>query len=370
MKIHKTIIAFLIVAAITGGIYYFWYKPSYGLTKLKAGSNPESFCWKWSEGRGVGTVPGYCDPQTQIKSGLLCYPKPKPGYTTIAGVAWQNCPEGFKDTGGHCLKPGSYGRGEWANTWADWNRDKCENQVAEKTKREGGQVQMPGCEKSGALWYHKCKPGYHSVGCCVCSPDCPPGMTDIGVSCQKDSYVVAPVLPTCNKDQVYDAGLCYRSCGDKGKYGVGPVCYKKCPQGTVPCGISEELSAACGIDAADCQEKILDMVMGVGNLIYKIVDTVVTGGGFSNLTQIAKDAVVKSLKTAAKSTAKEVAKMSLEKIKEAIKQKNPSLPADAVDNLAKMQKNPDGFDYVSFLTNVDPTGISAVAKSFVHGICP
>ena len=127
--------------------------------------------------------------------------------------------------------------------------------------------------------------------------------------------------------------------------------------GTTPCGINEESSAACGTNAQDCAEKVFDMVMGVGNVIYKIADTVVSGGGFSNLTQIAKNAAISGLKTAAKSTAKEVAKLSLEQLKQVIQQKNPSLPPAAVDNLAKMEKNPDTFDYVGFLINIDPTGL-------------
>jgi hypothetical protein len=360
----KFILIILAVVAAAGFIYYWKFS---GGNVLKS-NPPPKFCWKWSEGRGVGTVPGYCDPETQVKSGLLCYPKPKPGYTMVAGVAWQNCPNGYTDTGGHCLKPGAYGRGEWANTWADWNRDKCENQVAEKSRAEGEMPQYPGCEKSGALWYHKCKHGFHPVGCCVCSPNCPDGMIDIGVSCQKDSYVVAPITPTCGKDQVYDAGLCYRKCGE-GQYGVGPVCYKKCPAGMTPCGINEELSAACGVDAGDCAKQIFNMVTAVGNVVYKIVDTVVTGGGFSNLTQIAKDSTIKALKTAAKSAAKEVAKLSLEQVKAAIKKENPNLSPAEVDNLANMQKNPEGFDYAKFLTNIDPTGIAEVVKSFNHGIC-
>lgn len=41
------------------------------------------------------------------------------------------------------------------------------------------------CERYGLIVYPKCDPSYHAVGCCVCSPDCPPGTTDIGVSCHK-----------------------------------------------------------------------------------------------------------------------------------------------------------------------------------------
>lgn len=38
------------------------------------------------------------------------------------------------------------------------------------------------------MFYPKCKPGFHSFGCCICTPDCPDGWTDIGVSCKKPNY--------------------------------------------------------------------------------------------------------------------------------------------------------------------------------------
>ena len=41
------------------------------------------------------------------------------------------------------------------------------------------------CQMWGAFAYKKCKVGFHPVGCCVCSPDCPSGFEDWGVSCWK-----------------------------------------------------------------------------------------------------------------------------------------------------------------------------------------
>jgi len=45
-----------------------------------------------------------------------------------------------------------------------------------------------GCELYGLLWYPKCKANFHRFGCCICTPNCPKGMTDIGISCAKESY--------------------------------------------------------------------------------------------------------------------------------------------------------------------------------------
>lgn len=81
------------------------------------------------------------------------------------------CPAGFTDNGLYCLKPRAYGRGVG---YVLWKRDQCEKDYPKL-----------GCEKNGALWYPKCEPGYHNVGCCICSPNCPEGWTDIGISCKK-----------------------------------------------------------------------------------------------------------------------------------------------------------------------------------------
>ena len=55
----------------------------------------------WTE---VGKIPG-C-PAGQVKSGLLCYEDPGPGWTVTLGVAAKNCPEGQKDAVLFCV-PGA-----------------------------------------------------------------------------------------------------------------------------------------------------------------------------------------------------------------------------------------------------------------------
>src|SRR6185437_1037373 len=93
---------------------------------IGAQSASAAFCWKASWGRGVGTVPGSCAPDQQ-KSLALCYLKCKPGFfmsDALTGTCQQECPQGWGQTVAHCTKPGSYGRGEYENTWAAWNQDK------------------------------------------------------------------------------------------------------------------------------------------------------------------------------------------------------------------------------------------------------
>ena len=149
------------------------------------GDDVLSGCWKQAYGRGVGRVISAC-PSDKEKDGALCYPKCRDGYYGVGPVCWQSCPNEFRDDGAYCYKPKSYGRGAGSI-------HKCND-----------------CEKWGALWYPKCRPSFHHVACCVCSPNCPSGMTDIGISCQKHSYGRTAGTPLiCKPEEDEDAALCY-----------------------------------------------------------------------------------------------------------------------------------------------------------------
>ena len=204
----------------------------------------DNACWLSSYGRGVGAPISVCADGLE-QNGALCYPQCSDGYSGDGPVCWQNCPDGFDDTGADCLKPGSYGRGAG---YVAWDGDKCKNENPQ------------GCEENGLLWYPKCADNFHAVGCCVCSPDCPNGMPDIGVSCQKDSYGrgAGDVLQ-CTSDREEDAGLCYGGCSD-GYHGVGPVCWGSCPDGLDECGALCVSSGQCASDILDMATKALQGV--------------------------------------------------------------------------------------------------------------
>ena len=60
-------------------------------------------------------------------------------------------------------------------------------------------------------------------------------MTDIGVSCQKNTKTRGlGRFPGCDIDSQEQLGLCYKDC-PKGYFGVGPVCWQDCPTGLEPC---------------------------------------------------------------------------------------------------------------------------------------
>jgi hypothetical protein len=74
----------------------------------------------------------------------------------------------------------------------------------------------------------------------VCWGQCESGMTDIGVSCQKNGFINRSAHPkpmVCSTELEQDAGLCYDKCKD-GYKGVGPVCWQRCPGSMKDAGVS------------------------------------------------------------------------------------------------------------------------------------
>ena len=205
-RTYRGIIMIVVIVIMVGVGYagYVVYQKGSGMFNFFSGLVKDSY------GRGAG-IPLVCGPNEE-QNGALCYPKCRAGYDGVGPVCWQTCPAGFRNDGAYCAKPEPYGRGAG---YVLWDEEKC--------KRENGQ-----CEKEGALWYPKCKVGFHNVGCCICSPNCPADMTDIGVSCQKNSYgrTAGTPLHACPDGHEKDGALCYPQC-KPGYKGVGPVCWEK-----------------------------------------------------------------------------------------------------------------------------------------------
>jgi hypothetical protein len=173
-----------------------------------------------SYGRGAGE-PLRCAPNEDL-DGALCYPKCQAGYKGVGPVCWQDCPSGFRDDGGFCAKPESYGRGT-GYPWQFGDPVDDSGMFNRCTAAHGA----GSCEKSGAIVYPKCRANFHAVGCCVCSPDCPSGMADIGASCTKKSVGRGAGVPihACADNMDKDGALCYPKC-KAGFHGVGPVCWE------------------------------------------------------------------------------------------------------------------------------------------------
>lgn len=221
-RLPSFLIGLLIIFLISAGAYAAWqfYANCDGkgtASCLLGAINPIPA----SYGRGAGEPMG-CAADEEL-NGALCYPKCKSGYKGVGPVCWQNCPSGFRDDGTFCAKPASYGRGAgfpWK--FGDATNDKGMFSRCEQKHGKGN------CEKHLAIVYPKCRSGFNNAGCCVCSPICPGGMTDIGVSCTKKSYgrTAGKPLHACTSDQEKDGLLCYPKCKD-GFKGVGPVCWEQ-----------------------------------------------------------------------------------------------------------------------------------------------
>lgn len=133
------------------------------------------------------------------------------------------------------------------------------------------------CEKRVLLWYQKCRPGYHKLGCCLCTPNCVEGMKDYGLSCRKKFYGrTAGKRMGCRADQDKSLLACYPKCSSDYN-GVGPVCWAKCPPGYNSCG------AFC---SKNCKKDIImpivggALVAGGGALIFAAPLASLAGAGF------------------------------------------------------------------------------------------
>jgi hypothetical protein len=232
----------------------------------KAISASFGFCWRGSYGRGAGTMLDTCAPGHQ-RNGALCYPNCSAGYAGAGPVCWESCPSGFRDDGAFCAKPAPYGRGGgYGWRLGDWPFNL--TQAERRCQADHGR-----CEQWGWIFYPACAPGFHAVGCCVCSPDCPAGMTDIGVSCAKRSYGRgAGTIPSCSSELDQNGALCYPKCAPD-FHGVGPVCWGTCPEShPTNCG------AGCARNAGDCAMGVLSMVWAPIDIAISIAGVALTGG--------------------------------------------------------------------------------------------
>jgi hypothetical protein len=344
-------------------------------------------CWKKSFGRGVGTVPTQCS-STSDKDAGLCYPKCPTGYKGVGPVCWQTCPDGFRDDGAFCAKPEPYGRGA-GYPW-QFGDSLDDSGMRSRCERDHG---SGNCEKDGAVYYPKCKANFHKVGCCICSPDCPSGMPDIGVSCTKQTSTRGVgTVPSCG-NLSYDAGLCYESC-PRDFDGVGPICWGKCPADfPFQCG------AGCAVNQEACAAAVTEMTVETVSVAATILSFPFGGPGamaaartgIKAATNVAKTgfkATLVGVKTAVKTNAKAFAKAAVKSyLKSQVTdpknivsniwtvagkagKKGTSLAATNAASREMGELKAEGqFDY-TMLMSLDPTGFSSMIYSFAkYGSC-
>ena len=204
------------------GVCYQWCKPGYsGLATLCYKDCPEGYrsdaatCVRdphviAKERYNRGQTAMICAPG-QEESGGVCYTPCQSGYTGVANSCIQSsCPSGFRDDGLYCAKPAPYSREGFP-----WQiGDPPLPNYSGPTNRCEAKYGSGNCEQWGAVIYPKCKASYHADGCCTCSPDCPQGWDDIGVSCRKPTYDRGAGVPlsACPEGHEKIGALCYPTC--------------------------------------------------------------------------------------------------------------------------------------------------------------
>lgn len=234
------------------------------------------------------------------------------------------------------------------------------------------------CEMWGAMAYPTCKEGFTPFGGNVCTPVCPSGMTDIGVSCAKQTYIRTAATATCAPGQVYEAGLCYVACRP-GYQGVGPVCWGTCPTDKpYPC------AAGCATNANTSAQATTDQVLSVLQAVSSIAleavslgtSTAVVGGleagvkagtklgvsaaARSMTTAVTRKTVVDAIQNAAVGAGKSIATTEAETIATAL----GTYDVQALGQVAAGADPPD-FDW----TSLDPTGIASIVQAYNHPVC-
>ena len=149
--------------------------------------------------RGVGKAPTVCADSSYALDDGLCNKKCPAGYDGKGNTCIAVCPSGFRDDGLYCAKTAPYSVGV--------------GRVSENLCKSNSKFEL-GCHEVVGLWYPKCKPGYLNVGGSTCSPECPRGWSDTGLSCKRLSVQrSAGVAPNaCPQGQRLVAGLCYETC--------------------------------------------------------------------------------------------------------------------------------------------------------------
>ena len=226
------------------------------------------FCWRGSEGRGVGTIPQGCTGGRNLEVGM-CYTPCKQGWNGAVTMCLRQCPSGYANTGLTCH--------------------------LDKALLVGANVDVCNARTS-------CPSGYTNAGlmCGLNTPSVPatyealiagPGGSGLDLSRQVYDRGIgnAPSLCDSNKDK--DAGLCYSKC--KANYsGVGPVCWGQCPAGWVGCGMG------CASSSSACTSVVVDQVSAVGMSAASITVLIASYGTSSAATTPANASKIPGLTAA------------------------------------------------------------------------
>lgn len=330
----------------------------------------DTFCWKDTKGRGVGTIPTKC-PSGDVQLGALCY-KPCPsGYSRSAVDCHQDCPSGFTDTGLFCrLDASDYGRGS-GYPW-HFGDPLNSSKMLERCEHDHG---AGNCEETGDIVYPKCREGYDNDACCICVPDAPDcsalglGGNTAQQSCAKKIELgKVSIKNGCPDGKENQGGLCYVPC-DSGYHGIGPVCWSNAPSGWVDCGAGD------ANNSLDCASATTSQITSVFNSAVKITTLIIPG---AEAADIAEDAATDASSVTAdlKSFKKLLAAFKLllteePKLKKVIDDGEAgTLTAQSLLDAAGFTHPADIIRLSASIANFfDPTGVSGVVAAFSYPLC-
>lgn len=324
----------------------------------------DTFCWKDTQGRGVGTIPTACNIDNDVQLGALCYdPCPSVGYSRVGVDCHSDCPHGFENDGLYCRKT-EYGRGT-GYPWQFGDPLNSSNQF-HRCEHDHGYGH---CEQNGDFVYPKCKLGYDSFGCCICRPAHAPDCAALGLgeqldlSCGKKIILGKPSIKTgCPHGKNNQAGLCYKPCDD-GFDPVGPVCWSRAPDGWVDCGLGYAKTVQ------DCVSVTTTQITAVATLGFKLVLAAFGGELVDEAATVAQD-IGDLLKFKKFLSALKIVMAQEKAIQTLVNSGNGPVTAQEIAD-AEGLTNPE--DIIRFVTKVlalfDPTGISGAISAFSYPTC-
>jgi len=172
----------------------------------------DDFLWKWSKGRGAGTIPALTCHGGRDQVGELCYDKCKSGYH-VNGTNKLRCtppsPRGTSYEAGGGIAPIGIGKKRHCKSNRSMIGGLCYTHCIDGYKRDDGAVTR--CKRIAKGYDRK--------------------------PFAKEN--------TCARDKVLTEGLCYTPC-PKGTKGKGPVCWANIPKGWVDCGAGMATSMKAG----------------------------------------------------------------------------------------------------------------------------
>ena len=275
----------------------------------RTGALRTPYCWKQSDPRGAGTVPGRVAdcPATYTNNGATCG---RNADSIGAGSKVADCPAGFTNMGLTCYRgPDTYAKG----CTTIFKTFPCKAGYTDNGCFCGRGAVSLGADSM------VCPAGYVQSSITKrCIKNCPEGYTNTGETCFRgvstlgmgsmlckpaEQKVGARCFPSagggCGAGNEQQNGLCYPTC-KAGFYGEGPVCWQSCPvQQNFNCGAGCATSQKeCGFATASMVIAPIMSAISIGSMLSASEGTATANAGLQTVTNVEKISRLARLKQA------------------------------------------------------------------------